>query len=147
GTRPSSSAMDFTFMGSRRRPSSRMMAMARATAGTGRIRGSERVEGEAEGFAVMEFALTERAAAGCPSKGPPCKAARLGHGMAGVSNSSNGSYGALIGAGESPPPRARSGRRSMWPQFTFRLAFSMRSEEHTSELQSRENLVCRLLLE
>src|SRR5436309_8294782 len=31
------------------------------------------------------------------------------------------------------PPRARCARR--------------RSEEHTSELQSRENLVCRLLLE
>src|SRR5215475_16076112 len=29
----------------------------------------------------------------------------------------------------------------------FRPAFSGRSEEHTSELQSRENLVCRLLLE
>src|SRR5207302_10153952 len=28
-----------------------------------------------------------------------------------------------------------------------RLARSGRSEEHTSELQSRENLVCRLLLE
>src|SRR5690606_39918620 len=28
-----------------------------------------------------------------------------------------------------------------------RLFFSARSEEHTSELQSRENLVCRLLLE
>src|SRR5690606_40781282 len=27
------------------------------------------------------------------------------------------------------------------------LAFDDRSEEHTSELQSRENLVCRLLLE
>src|SRR5690606_39367368 len=27
------------------------------------------------------------------------------------------------------------------------VAFSHRSEEHTSELQSRENLVCRLLLE
>src|SRR5436309_9616539 len=26
-------------------------------------------------------------------------------------------------------------------------AFAIRSEEHTSELQSRENLVCRLLLE
>src|SRR5690606_40328932 len=33
--------------------------------------------------------------------------------------------------------------------FVFSSAFSrsMRSEEHTSELQSRENLVCRLLLE
>src|SRR5690606_41003440 len=28
-----------------------------------------------------------------------------------------------------------------------RLLVSVRSEEHTSELQSRENLVCRLLLE
>src|SRR5436309_6852604 len=28
-----------------------------------------------------------------------------------------------------------------------RLAIRIRSEEHTSELQSRENLVCRLLLE
>src|SRR5690606_39957136 len=27
------------------------------------------------------------------------------------------------------------------------VKFSVRSEEHTSELQSRENLVCRLLLE
>src|SRR5690606_40660515 len=30
---------------------------------------------------------------------------------------------------------------------TDNLAFLGRSEEHTSELQSRENLVCRLLLE
>src|SRR5690606_41878422 len=29
----------------------------------------------------------------------------------------------------------------------LRLALLRRSEEHTSELQSRENLVCRLLLE
>src|SRR5436309_9331985 len=28
-----------------------------------------------------------------------------------------------------------------------RLSSTLRSEEHTSELQSRENLVCRLLLE
>src|SRR5690606_39314625 len=28
-----------------------------------------------------------------------------------------------------------------------RILFSSRSEEHTSELQSRENIVCRLLLE
>src|SRR5690606_40603911 len=36
------------------------------------------------------------------------------------------------------------------PHSTIRFAFSntiLRSEEHTSELQSRENLVCRLLLE
>src|SRR2546427_6638299 len=29
----------------------------------------------------------------------------------------------------------------------YRLAASMRSEEHTSELQSQSNVVCRLLLE
>src|SRR5690606_41918361 len=32
-----------------------------------------------------------------------------------------------------------------FPQFLAAIGF--RSEEHTSELQSRENLVCRLLLE
>src|SRR5436309_11568035 len=33
------------------------------------------------------------------------------------------------------------------PGSDFACAFSERSEEHTSELQSREKLVCRLLLE
>src|SRR5690606_41929432 len=37
-----------------------------------------------------------------------------------------------------PGPRERAQRRHLLPA---------RSEEHTSELQSRENLVCRLLLE
>src|SRR5690606_41395513 len=32
-----------------------------------------------------------------------------------------------------------------WPYFSVDLLPLMRSEEHTSELQSRENLVCRLL--
>src|SRR5690606_40654896 len=32
-------------------------------------------------------------------------------------------------------------------QFNLRSTDVIRSEEHTSELQSRENLVCRLLLE
>src|SRR2546430_4182329 len=35
-----------------------------------------------------------------------------------------------------------------FPLFVFRSTlFSQRSEEHTSELQSQSNLVCRLLLE
>src|SRR5690606_41636602 len=38
-----------------------------------------------------------------------------------------------------PCPRECSGK--------LRRSKSLRSEEHTSELQSRENLVCRLLLE
>src|SRR2546421_1938117 len=68
-----------------------------------------------------------------------------------------------------PPPRAKReqkyARRLLWPRSSFRMArrgasFSkmatrsrqklfpqVRSEEHTSELQSRSDLVCRLLLE
>src|SRR5690606_41923628 len=38
------------------------------------------------------------------------------------------------------PPRSTSPSR-------HRTRMNLRSEEHTSELQSRENLVCRLLLE
>src|SRR5215475_16038553 len=40
------------------------------------------------------------------------------------------------------PSNAR--RHRCWSRFAGRCS---RSEEHTSELQSRENLVCRLLLE
>src|SRR5688572_31562123 len=46
--------------------------------------------------------------------------------------------------------RDRSGRclRARLPCRFFRLCrFNLRSEEHTSELQSQSNLVCRLLLE
>src|SRR6266700_4446684 len=40
----------------------------------------------------------------------------------------------------------RNARELVLERFTWR-ACAERSEEHTSELQSRENLVCRLLLE
>src|SRR5215475_3926579 len=40
---------------------------------------------------------------------------------------------------------ARRDVRHLWP--AVRAVRGARSEEHTSELQSRENLVCRLLLE
>src|SRR5436309_11960883 len=33
------------------------------------------------------------------------------------------------------------------PTYQNNVSYNLRSEEHTSELQSRENLVCRLLLE
>src|SRR5690606_39745515 len=47
--------------------------------------------------------------------------------------------------GEGRPPGARRDRA---PRFAAAWSRSSgRSEEHTSELQSRENLVCRLLLE
>src|SRR5690606_41496669 len=43
--------------------------------------------------------------------------------------------------------RFRSGLSSSLHCFGLIRLPSLRSEEHTSELQSRENLVCRLLLE
>src|SRR5690242_21422971 len=52
-----------------------------------------------------------------------------------------------------PPPQGESGatiaRPSVWTPDGHALLFSRagRSEEHTSELQSHVNLVCRLLLE
>src|SRR5690606_39898045 len=45
-----------------------------------------------------------------------------------------------IGAGRPPEPETSRCARRLLPG-------GRRSEEHTSELQSRENLVCRLLLE
>src|SRR5690606_41923020 len=59
----------------------------------------------------------------------------------------------------SAPTQKESDQESQMPIVVFRLnlwrrmqnssrcLLTMRSEEHTSELQSRENLVCRLLLE
>src|SRR5690606_41466930 len=41
---------------------------------------------------------------------------------------------------------SRADRRHSGPGRAERKRHSARSEEHTSELQSRENLVCRLLL-
>src|SRR5690606_40889837 len=46
-------------------------------------------------------------------------------------------------AGGPRPAAAVPGHAAPAPAWTWRR----RSEEHTSELQSRENLVCRLLLE
>src|SRR5690606_41822050 len=44
----------------------------------------------------------------------------------------------------SPPTMPASALSRLWPTSSGATG---RSEEHTSELQSRENLVCRLLLE
>src|SRR5437868_12279320 len=46
-----------------------------------------------------------------------------------------------------PPPCARSGRNHGGPPWLRPERAQGRSEEHTSELQSRFDLVCRLLLE
>src|SRR2546421_6482262 len=49
---------------------------------------------------------------------------------------------------DAPGLRRPRGRRTSWSGGTRRrCASTSRSEEHTSELQSRSDLVCRLLLE
>src|SRR2546430_12563369 len=58
----------------------------------------------------------------------------------------------LIDARESAALRAlivgaRDGRVDLEPVLRASTPTAMRSEEHTSELQSQSNLVCRLLLE
>src|SRR2546427_2525146 len=53
-------------------------------------------------------------------------------------------YTTLFRSPATPPP----GRRSRPPcKWRSRMPRATRSEEHTSELQSQSNLVCRLLLE
>src|SRR4051812_49693481 len=53
-----------------------------------------------------------------------------------------------IGAGVRPAPGATSRRPAWWSaEDWIEAEVRGRSEEHTSELQSHVNLVCRLLLE
>src|SRR5438874_9941421 len=51
-----------------------------------------------------------------------------------------------LGVGRDPAELMR-GLRKARPDVVFNLFEGLRSEEHTSELQSRRDLVCRLLLE
>src|SRR3712207_8765409 len=53
----------------------------------------------------------------------------------------------LCGRVPSPPPRRDRSRPPVMEQSTASALGFSRSEEHTSELQSRQYLVCRLLLE
>src|SRR5215212_10571526 len=55
-------------------------------------------------------------------------------------------YTTLFRSGHAPGPRAR-GRTAGGAPVGERRAGRIRSEEHTSELQSLRHLVCRLLLE
>src|SRR3712207_7430571 len=55
------------------------------------------------------------------------------------------SVGAVVGALSGGPLSDRVGRRPT--ALLAAVIFALRSEEHTSELQSRQYLVCRLLLE
>src|SRR5690554_7122113 len=50
-------------------------------------------------------------------------------------------------SGLSPSRDSRAGPMVVRPNFRSPVCTSARSEEHTSELQSRPHLVCRLLLE
>src|SRR6266511_3975675 len=56
-------------------------------------------------------------------------------------------YTTLFRSSPCPPGCCTEWVASKHTGASFRRAISPRSEEHTSELQSRENLVCRLLLE
>src|SRR3712207_8842477 len=55
--------------------------------------------------------------------------------------------GVQAGGGGPPAAMGADGRDSRRGAELDRLARDVRSEEHTSELQSRQYLVCRLLLE
>src|SRR3712207_8660190 len=60
-------------------------------------------------------------------------------------------HGAAGGIGNAAPAAPRRTARKRWPTVialpASRIQSITRSEEHTSELQSRQYLVCRLLLE
>src|SRR5690606_40908415 len=53
----------------------------------------------------------------------------------------------VLGYGPLEPLLARDDIADIMVNGAGRVFIEVRSEEHTSELQSRENLVCRLLLE
>src|SRR2546430_4473262 len=52
----------------------------------------------------------------------------------------------VYGSSECTPVRGMATTASVWNRSRSKFS-SSRSEEHTSELQSQSNLVCRLLLE
>src|SRR2546430_11121048 len=56
------------------------------------------------------------------------------------------SLAVMMQAQSAESPAARDARMAWWRDARFGM-FIHRSEEHTSELQSQSNLVCRLLLE
>src|SRR5690606_40967149 len=64
----------------------------------------------------------------------------------GIETPTRTSSGARVSPPSTPPPPAPSPAQAPSAN-TAAAPKATRSEEHTSELQSRENLVCRLLLE
>src|SRR2546422_2749657 len=70
----------------------------------------------------------------------------MGGGRGGFSGRGGGGFGRGRGGGERGGGGMSDEQRQRMHQ-TMQLVFDARSEEHTSELQSRLHLVCRLLLE
>src|SRR5690606_39490277 len=60
---------------------------------------------------------------------------------------SNSVFIDAIGADAHQPTESTRTKLKVFIKGIEQFCFLFRSEEHTSELQSRENLVCRLLLE
>src|SRR5436309_10037037 len=67
-------------------------------------------------------------------------------GSAGLNDSFGSGWWPWVNASGSPARRAARRNTVVISRVPMKRA-GLRSEEHTSELQSRENLVCRLLLE
>src|SRR2546422_4286903 len=87
---------------------------------------------------------TRYLARGCPEMKKPSTAFSRVRRSCSVQGSTSGRREAGCGMGVSPPNKAT------WPESRSpwrACASENRSEEHTSELQSRLHLVCRLLLE
>src|SRR5690606_39450637 len=83
-------------------------------------------------------------AAGRPGPRRPCPVRRNSARPPPMTRAQNRGKNRIHGPG---PPSPKCARVCMVVQLLEERCPSCRSEEHTSELQSRENLVCRLLLE
>src|SRR5690606_40896520 len=80
----------------------------------------------------------------------PASAASLAtNSIPGVSTTGSSSFGTALVVGRNLVPRPAAGTMAVRNVVSFvaPVMAAKRSEEHTSELQSREKLVCRLLLE
>src|SRR2546430_4156433 len=79
----------------------------------------------------------------------PVAASRATSGL--VASSGSGSAATTVALNRNAPPLARSASaiasERIGAELSQALSQHARSEEHTSELQSQSNLVCRLLLE
>src|SRR5438270_7451636 len=72
---------------------------------------------------------------------------RLNENTATLETRANNATTAASASGRPIDQNHGSSRKSITFAGAFSLFSSLRSEEHTSELQSQSNLVCRLLLE